>query len=135
MCRYCKADIFKEIGLKTEVFVRFSTVGGERGSADTARDPRGFAIKFYSREGIYDMVCNNTPVFFVRDPLKFVDFIHTQKRDPQTNLKNNDMMWGFFSLSPESLHQTTILFSDRGTPDGYRHMNGYSSHAFKLVNR
>ncbi len=98
------------------------------------RDPRGFALKFYTEEGNWDMVGNNTPVFFIRDPLKFGDFIHTQKRDPQTNLKSPTMMWDFWSLSPESLHQVTILFSDRGTPDGYRHMDGFSSHTFSLIN-
>src|SRR6267143_1487038 len=98
------------------------------------RDPRGFALKFYTEEGNWDMTGNNTPVFFIRDPLKFGDFIRTQKRDPQTNLKSPTMMWDFWSLSPESLHQVTILFSDRGTPDGYRHMNGYSSHTFSLIN-
>ena len=104
------------MGKKTEVFVRFSTVGGERGSADSERDPRGFAVKFYTEEGNYDMVGNNTPVFFIRDPLKFPDFIHTQKRNPATNLKDPDMFWDFLSLTPESIHQVTILFSDRGTP-------------------
>jgi catalase len=108
--------------------------GGEKGSADTERDPRGFALKFYTEEGNWDLVGNNTPVFFIRDPLKFGDFIHTQKRDPQTNLKSPTMMWDFWSLSPESLHQVTILFSDRGTPDGYRHMDGFSSHTFSLIN-
>jgi catalase len=115
-------------------YSRFSTVGGEKGSADTERDPRGFALKFYTEEGNWDMTGNNTPVFFIRDPLKFGDFIHTQKRDPQTNLKSPTMMWDFWSLSPESLHQVTILFSDRGTPDGYRHMDGFSSHTFSLIN-
>ena len=133
--KFCKADVFSEIGKKTPVFLRFSTVGGEKGSADTERDPRGFAIKFYTQEGIWDMVGNNTPVFFIRDAIKFPDFIHTQKRNPQTNLKDPDMMWDFLSLVPESCHQVTILFSDRGTPDGYRHMNGYSSHTFKWVNK
>lgn len=109
-------------------------MGGEKGSADTERDPRGFAVKFYTEEGNYDFVGNNTPVFFIRDPLKFPDFIHTQKRNPQTNLKDADMFWDFLSLSPESLHQVTILFSDRGTPYSYRNMNGYSGHTFKLVN-
>ena len=108
--------------------------GGEKGSADTERDPRGFALKFYTEEGNWDMTGNNTPVFFIRDPLKFGDFIHTQKRDPETNLKSPTMMWDFWSLSPESLHQVTILFSDRGTPDGYRHMDGFSSHTFSLIN-
>jgi catalase len=132
--RWTKAKLFSEVGKKTECFARFSTVGGEKGSADTARDPRGFAVKFYTEEGNWDMVGNNTPVFFIRDPLKFGDFIHTQKRDPQTNLKSPTMMWDFWSLSPESLHQVTILFSDRGTPYGYRHMNGYSSHTFSFIN-
>lgn len=114
--------------------MRFSTVGGESGSADAARDPRGFAIKFYTEEGNYDMVGNNTPVFFIRDPIKFPDFVHSQKRDPRNNLKSDDMMWDFWNHTPEALHQVTILFSDRGTPDGYRHMNGYSSHTFVWVN-
>ena len=132
--KYCKAKLFSEVGKKTPVFVRFSTVGGEKGSADTARDPRGFAIKFYTEEGNWDMVGNNTPVFFIRDPSKFPDFIHTQKRNPQTNLPDANMFWDFLSLVPESSHQVTILFSDRGTPDGYRHMNGYSSHSLKFHN-
>jgi catalase len=132
--RYTSARLFDRIGKQTPVFVRFSTVGGEKGSADTERDPRGFAVKFYTEEGNWDMVGNNTPVFFIRDPSKFPDFIHTQKRNPQTNLKDPTMMWDFWSASPESLHQVTILFSDRGTPDGYRHMNGYSSHTFSLIN-
>ena len=132
--RYTSAKLFSKVGNTCETFARFSTVGGEKGSADTARDPRGFAVKFYTGEGNWDMTGNNTPIFFVRDPLKFGDFIHTQKRCPQTNLKSPTMMWDFWSLSPESLHQVTILFSDRGTPDGYRHMNGYSSHTFSLIN-
>jgi len=132
--KYCKAKLFSEIGKKTPLFLRFSTVGGEKGSADTERDPRGFAIKFYTEEGNWDMVGNNTPVFFIRDPSKFPDFIHTQKRNPQTNLKDPDMFWDFLSLVPESCHQVSILFSDRGTPDGYRHMNGYSSHSLKWYN-
>ena len=132
--RLTKAKLFDQIGKKTEVFMRFSTVGGEKGSADTERDPRGFALKFYTEEGNWDLVGNNTPVFFIRDPLKFSDFIHTQKRDPQTNLKSPTMVWDFFSLSPESLHQVTILFSDRGTPWGFRHMHGFSSHTFSLIN-
>src|ERR1700738_3277096 len=134
MPKYTTAKLFNAVGKKTPTFIRFSTVGGEKGSADTERDPRGFALKFYTEEGNWDLVGNNTPVFFIRDPLKFGDFIHTQKRDPQTNLKSPTMMWDFWSLSPESLHQVTILFSDRGTPDGYRHMNGYSSHTFSLIN-
>jgi catalase len=132
--KYTSAKLFSSIGKKTDVFARFSTVGGEKGSADTARDPRGFALKFYTEEGNWDMVGNNTPVFFIRDPLKFGDFIHTQKREPDTNLKSPTMMWDFWSLSPESLHQVTILFSDRGTPDGFRHMDGFSSHTFSLLN-
>jgi len=131
---YTTAKLFSAVGKKTPAFLRFSTVGGEKGSADTERDPRGFALKFYTEEGNWDMTGNNTPVFFIRDPLKFGDFIHTQKRDPQTNLKSPTMMWDFWSLSPESLHQVTILFSDRGTPDGYRHMDGFSSHTFSLIN-
>jgi catalase len=134
MPKYTRAELFSAVGKRTPTFLRFSTVGGEKGSADTERDPRGFALKFYTEEGNWDMVGNNTPVFFIRDPLKFGDFIHTQKRDPQTNLKSPTMMWDFWSLSPESLHQVTILFSDRGTPDGYRHMDGFSSHTFSLIN-
>jgi catalase len=133
--RYTKAKFLSKVGKKTDLFVRFSTVGGEKGSADAERDPRGFAVKFYTEEGNYDMVGNNTPVFFIRDPLKFPDFIHTQKRHPATNCKNPDMFWDFLSLTPESIHQVTILFSDRGTPATYRHMNGYSSHTFKWYNR
>jgi len=132
--KYTKAKFLSEVGKKTELFVRFSTVGGEKGSADAARDPRGFAIKFYTEEGNYDMTGNNTPVFFIRDPLKFPDFIHTQKRHPATNCPDPDMFWDFLSLTPESIHQVTILFSDRGTPKTYRHMNGYSSHTFKWYN-
>ncbi|KAG2204543.1 hypothetical protein INT47_012602 [Mucor saturninus] len=128
-----KAKFLSHIGKKTPVFTRFSTVGGEKGSADTARDPRGFAVKFYTEEGNWDMVGNNTPVFFIRDPSKFPDFIHTQKRNPQTNCGDPDAFWDFLSLVPESLHQVSILFSNRGTPDGYRHINGYSSHTLKLV--
>jgi catalase len=134
LAQYTTAKLFSSAGKKTPTFLRFSTVGGEKGSADTERDPRGFALKFYTEEGNWDLVGNNTPVFFIRDPLKFGDFIHTQKRDPQTNLKSPTMMWDFWSLSPESLHQVTILFSDRGTPDGYRHMDGFSSHTFSLIN-
>lgn len=131
---YTSAKLFEEVGKQTETFLRFSTVGGERGSADTERDPRGFAVKFYTEEGNWDIVGNNTPVFFIRDPLKFPDFIHTQKRHPQSNLKNAQMMWDFWSHSPEALHQVTILFSDRGIPDGYRHMHGFGSHTYSLIN-
>ncbi|BBD07195.1 catalase [Desulfovibrio ferrophilus] len=132
--KYTCAKFLSRVGKKTDVFVRFSTVGGEMGSADAERDPRGFAVKFYTEEGNYDMTGNNTPVFFIRDPLKFPDFIHTQKRNPQTNLKDPDMFWDFLSLTPESMHQVTVLFSDRGTPATYRHMNGYSSHTYKWYN-
>lgn len=133
--KYTRAKFLSEVGKKTDVFLRFSTVGGEKGSADSERDPRGFALKFYTEEGNYDMVGNNTPVFFIRDPLKFPDFIHTQKRNPETNLKDADMFWDFLSLTPESIHQVTILFSDRGTPRSFRHMNGYSSHTFMWYNK
>ncbi len=132
--KYTKAKFLSKVGKKTEVFVRFSTVGGEKGSADAERDPRGFAVKFYTEEGNYDLVGNNTPVFFIRDPIKFPDFIHTQKRNPATNTKDANMFWDFLSLTPESIHQVTILFSDRGTPKTYRHMNGYSSHTYKWYN-
>ena len=131
--KYTKARLFNQIGKRTPIFLRFSTVGGEKGSADTERDPRGFALKFYTEDGIWDLVGNNTPVFFLRDPIKFPDFIHTQKRDPQTNLKSPTMMWDFWSAHPESLHQVTILFSDRGIPDGYRYMDGFGSHTYSLI--
>jgi catalase len=133
--KYTKAKFLSEVSKKTEVFIRFSTVGGEKGSADAERDPRGFAVKFYTEEGNYDLVGNNTPVFFIRDPLKFPDFIHTQKRNPETNLKDANMFWDFLSLTPESLHQVTILFSDRGTPRSFRNMNGYGSHTFRWYNQ
>jgi catalase len=132
--QFTKAKIFSAIGKKTRLILRFSTVGGEKGSADTERDPRGFAIKFYTEDGNWDLVGNNTPIFFIKDPKKFSDFIHTQKRDPRTNTKSPTMMWDFWSLNPESLHQVMFLMSDRGTPYGYRHMNGYGSHTFSLVN-
>lgn len=121
-------------GRKTDLFIRFSTVAGERGSADAARDPRGFAIKFYTDEGNYDLVGNNTPVFFIQDPQKFPDFIHSQKRMPHTGLRDGEMQWDFWSLSPESLHQVTWLFGDRGTPKDHRHMDGFGSHTFAWVN-
>lgn len=132
--RYTKASIFSKVGKKTDLFLRFSTVAGERGAADAERDVRGFAIKFYTDEGNWDMVGNNTPVFFVRDPYKFQNFIHTQKRDPKTNLRDMDMQWDFWSQCPESLHQITILFSDRGIPASYRNINGYGSHTYSLIN-
>ena len=131
---YTRARFLSAVGKRTETFARFSTVGGERGSADSERDPRGFALKFYTEDGNYDLVGNNTPVFFVRDPLKFPDFIHTQKRNPATNLKDPDMFWDFLSLTPESLHQVTILFSDRGTPRSFRCMNGFGSHTYMWYN-
>ncbi len=133
--KYTCADFLSEVGRKTDLLARFSTVGGEKGSADSARDPRGFAIKFYTDQGNYDMVGNNTPVFFIRDTIKFPDFIHTQKRHPKTNLPDADMFWDFLSLTPESIHQVTVLFSDRGTPYGFRHMNGYSSHTYMWYNK
>ena len=132
--KYTKAKIFSKVGKKTDCLVRFSTVAGERGSADTVRDVRGFAMKYYTEDGNWDLVGNNTPVFFVRDPLKFMDFIHTQKREPQSNLRSQTMWWDFWSLVPESLHQVTILFSDRGIPKGFPHMNGYGSHTYSFIN-
>jgi len=132
--RFTRATLFSKVGNTCAMFARFSTVAGEMGSADTARDPRGFALKFYTTEGNWDLVGNNTPVFFVRDPLKFSDFIRSQKRHPATGLRDNTMQWDFWSLSPESLHQVTILFSDRGIPATLRHMNGYSSHTYSLWN-
>ena len=132
--RFTKAKVFNTIGKATKVFLRFSTVGGEKGSADTERDPRGFAVKFYTEDGNWDLVGNNTPIFFIKDPKKFSDFIHTQKRDPYTNCKSPTMMWDFWSLNPESLHQVLFLMSDRGTPYGYRHMHGFGSHTFSFIN-
>ena len=132
--RFTKAKFLEKVGKQTEVFLRFSTVAGERGAADAERDVRGFALKFYTEEGNWDLVGNNTPVFFVRDPYKFQMFIHTQKRHPQTNLRDMDMQWDFWSLCPESLHQVTILFSDRGIPASYRHLHGFGSHTYSLIN-
>ena len=132
--QYTKAKLFSKVGNECRLFARFSTVGGEKGSADTERDPRGFALKFYTEDGNWDLVGNNTPVFFIKDAKKFPDFIHTQKRLPSTNLKSATMMWDFWSLNPESLHQVLILMSDRGTPYGYRHMNGFGSHTFSMIN-
>lgn len=134
MSKYTKAKVFNGVGKRTPMFIRFSTVAGELGSADTVRDPRGFAVKFYTEEGNYDLVGNNTPIFFIRDAIKFPDFIHTQKRDPKTHLKNPTAVWDFWSHSPESLHQVTYLMGDRGLPATWRHMNGYGSHTFKWVN-
>ena len=132
--QYTKAKIFSEIGKQTKLFARFSIVGGEKGGADSERDPRGFAVKFYTEDGNWDLTGNNTPVFFIKDPKKFSHFIHTQKRDPMTNCKSPTMMWDFFSLNPESLHQVLILMSDRGTPFSYRHMHGFGSHTFSMFN-
>jgi len=131
---HTKASLFSEVGKETPVFVRFSTVAGERGAADAERDPRGFAVKFYTDQGNWDLVGNNTPVFFVRDPYKFQMFIHSQKRHPRSNLRDAEMQWDFWSLCPESLHQVTWLFGDRGIPRTYRHQNGYGSHAYSFIN-
>ncbi|XP_011568849.3 catalase-like [Plutella xylostella] len=132
--KYSAAKLFEKVGKRTPIAVRFSTVGGESGSADSVRDPRGFAIKFYTDDGNWDLVGNNTPIFFIRDPTLFPSFIHTQKRNPATHLKDPDMFWDFLTLRPEGIHQLMFHFADRGIPDGYRHMNGYGSHTFKFVN-
>lgn len=132
--KYTCAKFLNKVGKKTPLFIRFSTVGGEKGSADSARDPRGFAIKIYTEDGNYDIVGNNTPIFFIRDAIKFPDFIHTQKRDPNTGLKDATMFWDFLSLTPESVHQVTFLFSDRGTPANFRHMNGFASNTWMFYN-
>lgn len=132
--RYTKAKIFSAVGKKTDLFIRFSTVAGERGAADAERDIRGFAIKFYTEEGNWDLVGNNTPVFFLRDPLKFPDLNHAVKRDPRTNMRSARNQWDFFTSLPEALHQVTIVMSDRGIPYSYRHMHGFGSHTFSLIN-
>jgi catalase len=132
--KYTKAKIFSEVGKKTEVFVRFSTVAGERGAADAERDIRGFAMKFYTEEGNWDLVGNNTPVFFLKDPLKFPDLNHAVKRDPRTNMRSAKNNWDFWTSLPEALHQITITMSNRGIPYSYRHMNGYGSHTYSLIN-
>ncbi|MEV0370230.1 catalase [Streptomyces sp. NPDC050636] len=132
--KYTRAKFLSEIGKQTETFLRFSTVAGNLGSADAVRDPRGFALKFYTEEGNYDLVGNNTPVFFIKDAIKFPDFIHTQKRDPYTGSQEADNVWDFWGLSPESTHQVTWLFGDRGIPATLRHMNGYGSHTFQWSN-
>ena len=131
---YSRARIFSKVGKQTPLLARFSTVAGEMGAADAERDVRGFALKFYTEEGNWDLVGNNTPVFFIRDPYKFPDFIHTQKRHPKTHLRSNTAAWDFWSLSPESLHQITILMSDRGIPTDPMHMNGYGSHTYSFWN-
>ncbi len=132
--RYTKAKIFAQVGKKTDLFVRFSTVAGERGAADAERDIRGFAMKFYTEEGNWDLVGNNTPVFFLRDPLKFPDLNHAVKRDPKTNLRSAKNNWDFWTSLPEALHQITITMSDRGLPASYRHMHGFGSHTFSFIN-
>ncbi|MGW8380082.1 catalase [Streptomyces sp. ODS28] len=132
--KYTRAKFLSEIGKETEVFLRFSTVAGNLGAADAVRDPRGFALKFYTEEGNYDLVGNNTPVFFIKDAIKFPDFIHTQKRDPYTGSQEPDNVWDFWGLSPESTHQVTWLMGDRGIPASYRHMDGFGSHTFQWTN-
>ncbi|WP_336663760.1 catalase [Kurthia gibsonii] len=132
--KYTKAKIFSEVGKQTEMFARFSTVAGERGAADAERDIRGFALKFYTEEGNWDMVGNNTPVFFFRDPLHFPDLNHVVKRDPKTNMKNANSNWDFWTMLPEALHQVTIVMSDRGIPKGYRNMHGFGSHTYSMIN-
>ena len=134
LTKYTCAKFLNQIGKKTEMVARFSTVGGERGSADSVRDPRGFALKFYTEDGNYDLVGNNTPVFFIRDAMKFPDFIHSQKKDPKNNLKNPNMFWDFLSLTPESMHQVVILFSDRGIPKTFRNMHGFGTNTFMWYN-
>lgn len=133
--KYTMASLFSEIGKKTDMFVRFSTVAGERGAADAERDIRGFAMKFYTDQGNWDLVGNNTPVFFFRDPMKFPDLNHAVKRDPKTNLRNANNNWDFWTLLPEALHQVTIVMSDRGIPKSYRHMHGFGSHTFSFINK
>jgi catalase len=132
--KYTRAAAFSQVGKKTEAFLRVSTVAGERGAADAERDVRGFALRFYTEEGNWDIVGNNTPVFFIRDGVKFPDFIHTQKRHPRSNLRSATAMWDFWSLSPETLHQVTILMSDRGIPQSFRHMHGFGSHTYSFIN-
>ncbi len=132
--QYTKAKLFSQVGKKTDLFARFSTVAGERGAADAERDIRGFALKFYTEEGNWDIVGNNTPVFFLKDPLKFPDLNHAVKRDPRTNIRSAQNNWDFWTLLPEALHQVTILMSDRGNPKTYRHMHGFGSHTFSFIN-
>jgi catalase len=132
--RYTKAKIFAKIGKQTPMFARFSTVAGERGAADAERDIRGFALKFYTDEGNWDVVGNNTPVFFFRDPLRFIDLNHAIKRHPRTGMRDPDMNWDFWTLLPEALHQVTIIMSERGLPKSFRHMHGFGSHTYSLIN-
>src|SRR5213079_2877311 len=131
--QFTRADLFQP-GKRTEMLARFSTVAGEQGSPDTWRDPRGFALKFYTEQGNYDLVGNNTPIFFVRYTIKFQDFIRSQKRRPDNGLRDNDMQWDFWTLSPESAHMVTWLMGDRGIPKTYRNMNGYGSHTYQWIN-
>ncbi|KAH9815187.1 catalase-like domain-containing protein [Melampsora americana] len=133
--KHTMMDVFSEVGKKTPISIRFSTVGGEQGSGDQARDPRGFAIKFRTQKGIWDLVMNNTPVFFLRDPAKFPNFIHTQKRNPRTHLKDPNMVWDYFVQNPEALHQFMRLFSDSGTPKGFVHMHGFTGHSYRWVQK
>ncbi|KAI4464239.1 catalase [Holotrichia oblita] len=132
--RYCAARLFESVGKRTNIAVRFSTTGGEAGSADSVRDPRGFAVKFYTEDGNFDLVANNTPIFFIRDPIFFPSLVHCAKRNPITHLPDSNAFWDFMSLRPESTHQIFILFGERGISDGFRFMNGYGGHTFKLVN-
>lgn len=132
--RYSSAKLFATVGKRTDVFVRFSTVAGERGAADAERDIRGFAVKFFTEQGNWDLVGNNTPVFFFRDPLRFPDLNHAVKRDPRTGVRSADNNWDFWTSLPEALHQVTIVMSDRGIPRSYRHMHGFGSHTFSLIN-
>ncbi len=132
--KFTRAKVFSRVGKKTDLFARFTTVAGERGAADAERDIRGFAVKFYTEEGNWDMVGNNTPVFFLRDPLKFPDLNHAVKRDPRTNMRSAKNNWDFWTSLPEALHQVTIVMSDRGLPATYRHMHGFASHTFSLIN-
>ena len=134
LTKYTRASLFAEIGKKTDVFARFSTVAGERGAADAERDIRGFALKFYTDQGNWDMVGNNTPVFFLRDPLNFPDLNHVVKRNPRTNMHSAKDNWDFWTLLPEALHQVTVVMSDRGIPASYRHMHGFGSHTYSLIN-
>lgn len=132
--KYSSAELFSQVGKRTRVAARFSLVIRERGSQDTVRDVRGFAVKFYTKDGNWDLIGNNTPIFFIRDPFMFMQFIHSQKRNPQTNLIDFNARWDFFTLRPETLHQLTWMFSDKGIPDGFRHMDGWGSNTYKLVN-
>src|SRR5689334_14555701 len=131
--QHTKAAIFSKVGKKTEMFARFSTVAGERGAADAERDIRGFALKFYTEEGNWDLVGNNTPVFFHRDPLKFIDLTRAVKRDPRTGMRSAENNWDYWTLLPEALHQVTVVMSDRGIPKSYRHMHGFGSHTYSFI--